>query len=675
MIGAILAGCALGGVYALISSGLVITYVSSGILNFAYAALAYFVARFYYYLHVQQGWGLAIAAIVSIVLAGPALGVVLWAVLFRFLRLASPLIKIVVTVGLSVAVVPITILLFGNQPIVSPPGLAPQPVPVFHVLGTDVTLDQIVVYACAVVILAAGAATLRWTDAGLLVRAVVDSEAMASLSGIRPAAVAAAVWAVSTFIAGVAGVLAAPIIGLDITSFTVLVAGAFAAVIAARLRSLGTAAAVGLLMGIATSLAERYLPSTSQFTSDVIPSIPFIFIVVFLAYALIRRGEVREVQSLGGPLDRAIAPQGGSEAALARAASLATAGRRWTAVRLPVATIAVVAILPLVLHGLWTAMVALGLAYAVCFLSYTIITGEAGIVWLCQITFAGIGAVATAELATRHGWPVLAGVAAGGLLCAAVGAVIGLATSRLGDLYVALVTLAFGLLVDNLVFRLGSIYNYGAGIPVSPPAFAATSATLSWLALGVFCVLALIVATLRRSTFGFAVSAVRWSEPGARTTGLGIASTKVGISALAAAAAGIGGGLLAIYTGAAVPGSFATLSGLIWLAVLVTVGVRSTSAALIAGLSFAFIPEIFATYLPTSWGEVPPALFGLGAVLVARNPEGTLAMHAGQLEQMMSRRRRPRSLVDVITEQTAKAGAGSLEADLADVTSGQGDAS
>src|SRR5215472_2193104 len=134
MIEAILAACALGGVYALASSGVVITYVSSGILNFAYAALAYFVARFYYYLHVQQGWGLAMAATASIVLAGPALGVILWAVLFRLLRLASPVIKIVVTVGLSVCIAPITILLFGNQPIVSPPGLAPEPVHVFHVL-------------------------------------------------------------------------------------------------------------------------------------------------------------------------------------------------------------------------------------------------------------------------------------------------------------------------------------------------------------------------------------------------------------------------------------------------------------------------------------------------------------------------------------------------------------
>jgi branched-chain amino acid transport system permease protein len=674
MIAAILAGCALGGVYALAASGLVITYVSSGILNFAFAALAYFVARFYYFLHVQHGWGLAPAAIVSIVVAGPVLGVLLWAVLFRFLRLASPVIKIVVTVGLSVCIGPIAILLFGNQPIVSPPGLAPQPVHVFHVLGTDVTLDQVIVYACTIVILAGGAAILRWTDAGLLVRAVVDSEAMASLSGIRPSAVAIGVWSVSTFMAGLAGVLAAPIIGLDITSFTVLIAAAFAAVIAARLRSMGTAVVVGLLMGIATSLVQRYLPSTSQFTADVIPSIPFVFIVIFLGYSLIRRGAVREAQSLGGPLDRAIAPQGGSDAALARAASVGTAGRRLTSGPLPLALIVVVAILPLVLHGLWTGMVALGLGYAVCFLSYTIATGEGGIVWLCQITFAGIGAVVTAELATKHGWSVLVAVVAGGLVCAVLGAVIGFATLRLGDLYVALVTLAFGLLVDNLVFQINSINNFGAGIAVPPPAFATTDTTLSWVELAIFCLLALIVATLRRSTFGFAVSAVRWSEPAARMTGLSVVATKVWVSALAATAAGIGGGLIAIYTAAAVPQSFATFSGLIWMAVLVTIGVRSTSAALIAGLSFAFIPEIFASYLPTSWGEVPPALFGLGAVLVARNPEGTLAMHARQLEQLLSRRQRRRSLVDVITEQTAELGGGAAQADLAPVALGKGKA-
>lgn len=55
----VIAGLVLGGIYAIASAGLVITYVSSGILNFAFGALAYFIARFYYYLHSQLNWGIA----------------------------------------------------------------------------------------------------------------------------------------------------------------------------------------------------------------------------------------------------------------------------------------------------------------------------------------------------------------------------------------------------------------------------------------------------------------------------------------------------------------------------------------------------------------------------------------------------------------------------------------
>jgi branched-chain amino acid transport system permease protein len=403
----------------------------------------------------------------------------------------------------------------------------------------------------------------------------------------------------------------------------------------------------------------------------VVPSIPFAFIVVFLAYSLIRRGTVREAQSLGGPLDRAIAPQGGSESALARAASVASGGAQLTTRMLPIATLVVVAVLPLILNGIWLGMIALGLGYAVCFLSYTIVTGESGIVWLCQITFAGLGAVVTAELATNHGWPVLLAMVAGGVVCAVIGTVVAFATTRLGDLYVALVTLTFGLLVDNLVFRLSSIYNFGAGIALAPPSFIKNNQQLSWLALVIFVLAALVIATLRRSTYGYAVSAVRWSEPAARMTGLSVVATKVGTSAVAAAVAGVGGGLLAIYASAAVPDSYATFSGMIWLAVLVTVGVRSTSAALIAGLSFAFIPTVFASYLPTSWGEVPPALFGLGAVLVARNPEGTLAMHSRQLQQLFSRRGR-RSAADMVADRTAELDRRAHSTDLATATSVKG---
>src|ERR1700722_18132936 len=131
----VIAGLVLGGIYAIASAGLVITYVSSGILNFSFGALAYFVARFYYYLHTQQNWGIPYAALLSILVAGPALGVLLYFMLFRFLRLSPPLDKVVAPRGLPAATPAISTRIFGPQAISSAPGLPPEPVRVFDFIG------------------------------------------------------------------------------------------------------------------------------------------------------------------------------------------------------------------------------------------------------------------------------------------------------------------------------------------------------------------------------------------------------------------------------------------------------------------------------------------------------------------------------------------------------------
>ena len=274
-----------------------------------------FIARFYYYLHTQQSWSIPAAGAVAILIASPVLGVVLYVVLFRYLRLSSPLIKVVATIGLSVAL-PVPRHPDLRQPgHPAAPGLAPEPVRVFHFLGVPVTLDQVIVYISVVVIVVAGALVLKYSDVGLKVRAMVDSTAMTDLSGTNPTTVSIGVWAVSTFLAGLTGVLAAPIIGLDPTNFTLLIAASFAAVIAAKLRSLPIAVVVGLLMGVATSLIQRYLPPASAWTSEIIDAVPFIVIAVVLLYNLVRGGRVGETEGWGGALDRAIAPQGESRLA------------------------------------------------------------------------------------------------------------------------------------------------------------------------------------------------------------------------------------------------------------------------------------------------------------------------------------------------------------------------
>jgi branched-chain amino acid transport system permease protein len=636
----VIAGLVLGAIYAMSASAIVVTFVSTGVLNFAFGSIAYFIARFYYFLNTQHGWAILPAALVTICVAGPAMGVLLWAVLFRYLRTAPQLIRIVATIGLTVCLPPIAAMIFGNEQISTVSGLAPQPEHVYMVFGTAVTLDQIFVYAAVVIMLVLGAIVLRWTDAGLKVRALVDSAAMTDLSGTSPLRVEIAIWTVSTFLAGVIGVMSAPIIGLVPADFSIIIAAAFAAVVAARLRSIPVAVGVGLLMGLAGSMIQRYLPPQSEFTAAIVPAIPGIFIVVFLLIYLLRRGQVTVNAATGGPLDEAIRPHGLGFAAGTRAAT--TSRTRQVAA---CAVVAMVAVAILFSNAFWVAQLGLGVVYALTFLSFSLVTGEGGMIWLCQITFAGFGAIVTGQAAVEAHVPVLLAVLLGGIVAGAVGMVLAMLTVRLGDLYVALVTLTFGLLIENLVFIVNRWYQDGVGVSVGRPSFALSDRGFAYLALVAFCVIALVVTTMRRSTSGLALAAIRGSETGAKTLGLNIVLAKVFVAGAAATVAGIGGGFLALYSGAAVPTNFGTFLGLTWLAVLVTNGVRSNVAALFAGLAFSLIPALFLTYLSSGWQNVLPALFGLGAIMVVRNPDGVVVQNARQLESFVAGRVRRRDLV------------------------------
>ncbi len=636
----VIAGLVLGGIYAICSAGLVITYTSSGILNFAFGAMAYFIARLYYFLHTQHNWAIIPSAVISIFVVAPGMGVFLYAVLFRHLRLSSPLIKVVCTIGLLVAIPSLAILIFGNEAIQQAPGLAPQPVAVYQFLGVPITLDQIIVYICVVVTVVAGALVLRFTEVGLKVRAMVDSPAMTDLSGTNPTAISVGVWAASTFFAGLAGVLAAPIIGLDPNNFTLLIAASFAAVVAAKLRNLPVAVGVGLLMGVATSLIQRYLPPQSTWTTEVIDAVPFMVIAVFLLYSLVRRGRVGESDGWGGALDRAITPQGesrlaGSTSTMVEEASLGFFGKYAG----PLVLIAIVAALPMILQGYWIGLCAEAFAYGVIFLSWTLVTGEGGMLWLCQITFAGVGALTTAQLANHYGWPVLAAALVGGLIAGAIGAVVGFLSIRLGDLYVALVTLTFGLLMENLVFTLNTFTNSGLGLSLNRPGFASTDRAFSYLCLIAFIIIALFIVNLRRSTTGLALNAARWSDTAARTTGISVVQMKVIAGALAAFIAGVGGALLGLAQTTFQPSEFATFAGIIWLAVLVTIGIRSNAAALLAGVVFVMSPALTQAYLPTWTANVLPVLFGLGAIGVAKAPDGALADQSRALRRLVLRLR------------------------------------
>ena len=631
----VLAGLALGSIYAIASAGLVVTFVSAGVLNFAFGSMAYVCARVYYWLNSQHGLSTTTSALISLLLFAPALGLLLYGVLFRFIRGRSTLVKLVTTIGLSVALPAITDLIFTNQTIDSAPGLASVTDKPFHFLGTPVTTDQVITYGFLLFVVIGGTALLRFTDIGLRVRALVDSEAMTSLSGTNPGAVSLGVWAVSSALAGLAGILVAPSQGLSTTGMTTLMAASFAAVVAARLRSLPIALIASLAMGVVTDVIQKYLPANSSLTAAIVPSIPFGFIVAFLVFYIVRSGSLREAVGPGSSLDQAVRPAGTEQTS---PDLLASSARSPVEKAISAVPLAMVVALPLIFHGsaYWLGLTATGLCYAITFLTYTVVTGEGGMLWLSQIIFAGAGALGAAQFVKYWHVPVLIAIFLGAVLAALAGALIGVLTLRLGDLYVGLVTLSFGLLVEGLIFTRPRFSQQGLGVPLNPPVFARGQLAFCYLAVATFLILGGVTLNMRRSTTGLALRAVGDSEPAARTLGLSVVQIKVIAGALAAFIAAIGGGFLAMNQGLAQPTSFETFLGLAWLAVVVTLGVRSIIGAGIAGLSFSLTPGLFQTYIPTRLGEIPTILFGLGAIGVALHPEGVVLQQGRQIRRLLS---------------------------------------
>src|SRR6478736_9168068 len=97
-------GIPIGCVFALLAVGLVLTYKTSGVFNLAFAAQAYASAAVFYTVRKEHEWPLLWAAILAIVIVGPAIGLLLERLLFRYLRGAGAMAKLVTSLGLLIAI-------------------------------------------------------------------------------------------------------------------------------------------------------------------------------------------------------------------------------------------------------------------------------------------------------------------------------------------------------------------------------------------------------------------------------------------------------------------------------------------------------------------------------------------------------------------------------------------
>jgi ABC-type branched-subunit amino acid transport system ATPase component/branched-subunit amino acid ABC-type transport system permease component len=518
-----LLGLGTGAIYSLLAQGVVLAYRGSGILNFAHGAMA-MLAVYLYVALTQAGWAPGFAAVVAIALL-TILGALVYLVILRPLREASPLARTAATLGVLAIIQAFVIIVWGSTTR-SAPSLLPQTS--VNIGSIVVGSDRLIMIGLGLVVALALAGYFRYARPGLATSAVAENELAASTLGWSPNVIATVNWAAAGALAGLAGIIVAPIIGVDPTTLSALVIVAMAAALFGSFRSFLLTFVGGLAIGVAQGELETHVSLVG--VGQAVPLIAIIGVLMLRGKSLPTRSYVTDHLPMLGT------------------------GRVRLSVFVP--TVVLTAVLLLyVLPVNWADAVGVSLISAIIMLSVVVLTGYAGQLSLAQYAFAGLAALASGRLVAGLHWPFELALIAGVLAVIPFGLLFALPALRTRGISLAVVTLALGVAVQALVFNNQTIAAGLDGINVGPQTVFGIRIDgvlepehYAVFALICFALTALCVANLRRGRTGRRLIAIRSNERAASALGVSVFEGKMYAFALAAVIAGFGGIVLAFHS-------------------------------------------------------------------------------------------------------------------------------
>jgi branched-chain amino acid transport system permease protein len=679
---AILLSLGVGGLYAALSQGLILTYRGSGVVNFGYGAVA--MLGGYTFAELRNAGRLMVPPLPNplVILAAPlrlfgvhldppdlptfidlsgpvgaplawlitlfvggSLGLLLHFLVFRPLRHAPPLARIVASVGVMLVLQSIIALRFGSE---SKAGFIVLPQDPISILGQNIPVDRFILAGVAVASCLALMAIHRFTRFGWAAEAAAENEKGAILTGLSPQLLAAVNWVISALLATVVGILFSGMTTLNPTNFSLYVIPALAAVLVARFRSfpIATATAFGIaaLQQIAIPLQRdvSFLPDVGLGAG--LPLIVIIVAMWVMGRGLPSRDTAHAEQLPSAPEPKHALPVGGVLVALALLGGL---------------------FLPYVWRG---AIInsAIGVVIAA---SMVLLVGFVGQVSLMQLAVSGMAAVTLARLGGSLGlgfpWAPLLAVAAATLL----GIVTALPALRMRGTHLAIVTLAAAQTFEAMVLRRPDILS-GGHANVDPPAVGGikfginatfpigrSDAPNPGFAIFVIAVAAgacYILVNVRRSGLGREFVALRSNERSSAATGLSLTRTKVLAFALSAALAGVAGVLSAYRFESVSATSFSTFASLAVLAIAVLGGISRVSGAIVAGvlITGGLMSQVLDSLF--HMGAYEPLISSIGLVLTAvLNPNGIAGAVADSVHHVRTRKRTPAAAADNLAAVSA----------------------
>jgi len=674
-------GLGIGSLYAMLGAGLVISYKGSGVINFAHGALAmYGIFTFdtawnrgelffpwvdflptnslnvpvRITLAADGSWPMIPSLILALAMAA-LLGLGAHFLVFRPLRNAAPLGKVIASLGLALYLQGVALLNFGNS-FPQPKSIVPQEA-LTNFLGLGKTFPRNTLYVIGFAILLG---VLMWagyhfTRFGLATRAAAGNEKGAVLLGYSPQTLAAINWVIASVTATLAVIIVGPIQGtITPIGLTALIVPALAAALIGGLRSVPIAVAGGLALGAVQTLLDIKRgswftgPALEWLQNGVRSALPLLVIVVVLVVrgkSLPIRGAVTERRLPLAPNPKRIFEHSvvSVTALVLLAFMFENSGDRTR----------------------FANSLQNGIVTAIIMLSIVVITGYTGQISLAQMTFAGIAAFFTARMmadgigrgsnlvpVTGPGlpWPI-AGLI-GVIAAVIVGVIVGLPAVRIRGVQLAVVTIAAAVAIQSVYFENAYITQLRAGVPayVKEPTFfgldiGARSARVqnerpAFVIFGaiLLALCAIAVANVRRTSVGRRFLAVRANERAAAAAGISVSRSKLLAFALSSALAGIGGVMLGFKQVEVSSANFGYGAGLGVLAFAYLAGITSINGALLAGVVLSaggLIPTLSNYMLAgTNIDKYIGMLGGLAIIVTAIvHPEGVAPFFAHGMRQ------------------------------------------
>ncbi len=538
-LGIVLKGALFGAATGLLAVGLVLTYRTTRIINFAYGAMGTLGGGLAAGLTEGKGWNWGQAAIAGVA-TGVAVGAIVERLIIRRFANAPRLVLTVATIGLAQ--------LLGGISFYLPTWLgAPAFIPRVDTSLTDVTFNvdpvaftgnDLLLLAAVPVVLSVLTWFLLRSEAGMAVRGMAENMDRARLLGIPVNQLSLLLWSAAGGLAALTVVLRAPSEGVQLTAAagpTVLLP-ALAAAVVVGMRSLAGAFVAGVGLGVLNQLVlwnvDRAAPT------------PVVLLVVIVIALLVQRRSGHRADE--GESSWSVVGVGhGLSRAYANLSEVRTA-------KTVLGAAVVVAVLAVPVLGT-DSQINFGtvtLAYALVALSLVVLTGWGGVVSLGQVAVMGVGAVVTANLIFDRNADLFVCLGLSAVAGGVIALVIGLPALRVSGQFLAVTTLAFAVAMEQYFLNPANNESWLPSQFDRPELWGALElADERWLyalALGMLVAGVYIVRNLKAARAGRSISATRDNEKGAAAVGINTVETRLAAFIFAGMLAGVAGGLHAV---------------------------------------------------------------------------------------------------------------------------------